>query len=171
MSPSSHTRGGGPPRRFWRTIILAFLTSLLVLFGPQSPVTAASGNTVAFASVRPSPPQTTPNLYNPRAGTQSLNRSYTPAPPGPEKPHAPQSIIRKPPMSTSGTLTAAQYQQSFSYDINGRMATGPQGNYTYCSSCHLDAVISTSNGYSAAYDAAGNKILLWKKPLDTLLVH
>ncbi len=98
MSPSSHLRGG-PPRKPWRTIILAFLIASFILCGPQSPLAMGMGSSPALASIRPTPPQTTPNLFDPRAGTQSLNRVYTPAPPGPEKPHTPQSIIRKPPMS------------------------------------------------------------------------
>lgn len=59
---------------------------------------------------------------------------------------------------TAGTLTAAQYQQSYSYDILGRMTTGPAGNSTYGDSSHLHAATSTSTGYGASYDAAGNMI-------------
>ncbi len=58
---------------------------------------------------------------------------------------------------TSGTLTGAQYQQSDSYDTDGRLTGGPAGNYTYGSS-QPHAVISTTSGFSAAYDAAGNMI-------------
>ncbi|GCE13576.1 RHS repeat-associated core domain-containing protein [Tengunoibacter tsumagoiensis] len=56
---------------------------------------------------------------------------------------------------TAGSLTGAQYQQSFGYDSNGRLTAGPQGSYTY-GSTPLHGVTSTSSGYSAAYDAAGN---------------
>ncbi len=56
---------------------------------------------------------------------------------------------------TAGTLTSAQYQQSYTYDTNGRL-TSAQSGYTYDDSSHLHAVTSTGNGYSAAYDAAGN---------------
>jgi RHS repeat-associated protein len=59
---------------------------------------------------------------------------------------------------TPGTLTAAQYQQSYAYDLNGRLTTGPLGTYTYGDPNHLHAATSTSSGYSAAYDAAGNMI-------------
>jgi RHS repeat-associated protein len=59
---------------------------------------------------------------------------------------------------TPGTLTAAQYQQSYTYNIDGGMTSGPASSYTYGNSSHLHAVTSTSSGYSAAYDAAGNMI-------------
>ena len=59
---------------------------------------------------------------------------------------------------TAGTLTAAQYQQSDSYNVDGGLTTGPAGSYTYGDSNHPHAVTTTSNGYSAAYDAAGNLI-------------
>jgi RHS repeat-associated protein len=57
---------------------------------------------------------------------------------------------------TPGTLTAAQYQQSDNYNVDGGLTSGPSGSYTYGDSTHPHAVTSTSNGYSAAYDAAGN---------------
>jgi RHS repeat-associated protein len=57
---------------------------------------------------------------------------------------------------TAGTLTSAQYQQSDSYDVDGRLTSGPGGSYTYGDNSHPHAVTSTSKGYSAAYDAAGN---------------
>jgi RHS repeat-associated protein len=55
-----------------------------------------------------------------------------------------------------GTLTAAQYQQSYTYNVDGGLTSGPNGSYTYGNSSQPHAVTSTSNGYSAAYDAAGN---------------
>jgi RHS repeat-associated protein len=58
----------------------------------------------------------------------------------------------------AGTLTAAQYQQGYSYDAEGRLTTGPAGSYTYGESAHPHAVTSTSSGFSASYDAAGNMI-------------
>ncbi len=59
---------------------------------------------------------------------------------------------------TAGTLTGAQYQQSESYNVDGGLVSGPAGNYNYGDSSHPHAVTSTSNGYSATYDAAGNLI-------------
>jgi YD repeat-containing protein len=59
---------------------------------------------------------------------------------------------------TAGTLTGAQYQQSDSYNVDGGLTVGPKGNYTYGDSSHPHAVTSTSSGYSASYDAAGNMI-------------
>ncbi len=61
---------------------------------------------------------------------------------------------------SAGTLTAAQYQQSDSYNIDGGLTSGPAGSYTYGDSSHPHAVTATSSGYSAAYDAAGNMICL-----------
>jgi RHS repeat-associated protein len=56
----------------------------------------------------------------------------------------------------SGTLTAANYQQSYSYNVDGGLTSGPDGNDTYGSSSQPHAVTSTSDSYSAAYDAAGD---------------
>jgi RHS repeat-associated protein len=56
---------------------------------------------------------------------------------------------------TSGSLTAATYQQSYSFDTSNRLLTGPMGTYTY-GGAQLHAVTSTSNGYGAQYDAAGD---------------
>jgi hypothetical protein len=58
----------------------------------------------------------------------------------------------------AGTIVAAQYQQTDAYDVNGRLTTGPAGTYTYGNSSHPHALMSTSSGYSADYDAAGNMI-------------
>jgi RHS repeat-associated protein len=55
-----------------------------------------------------------------------------------------------------GTLTAAQYTQSFAYDTLGRLTSGPLGSYTYGSSQHVHAATSIGSGYTATYDAAGN---------------
>src|ERR1051326_6020218 len=57
---------------------------------------------------------------------------------------------------SAGTLTAAQYTQSFTYDVMGRLATGPLGSYTYGSSAHVHAATSIGTQYTASYDAAGN---------------
>ncbi|HSR26325.1 MAG TPA: hypothetical protein VLW53_22405, partial [Candidatus Eisenbacteria bacterium] len=57
---------------------------------------------------------------------------------------------------TAGTLTAAQYTQSFTSDVLGRLNTGPLGGYTYGSSAHVHAVTAIGTGWTAAYDAAGN---------------
>ncbi|HLG78379.1 MAG TPA: RHS repeat-associated core domain-containing protein, partial [Ktedonobacteraceae bacterium] len=59
---------------------------------------------------------------------------------------------------TPGTLTAAQYQQSNSYNVENGLTSGPAGSYTYGDTNHPHAVTATSSGYSAAYDAAGNMI-------------
>ena len=50
---------------------------------------------------------------------------------------------------TAGTLTAAQYQQTDTYNVDGGLTTGPKGSYTYGDSTHPHAVTSTSNNYSA----------------------
>jgi RHS repeat-associated protein len=57
-----------------------------------------------------------------------------------------------------GTLTAAGYQQSESYNGEGQLTSGPSGSYTYGDRNHPHAVTSTSTGFSASYDAAGNPI-------------
>src|SRR5262249_15329758 len=56
----------------------------------------------------------------------------------------------------AGTLTAAQYTQSFTYDTMGRLATGPLGSYTYGSAAHVHAATAVGSGYTASYDAAGD---------------
>jgi RHS repeat-associated protein len=58
----------------------------------------------------------------------------------------------------AGSLTAAQYTQSFTYDVLGRLVTGPQGSYAYGSSAHVHAATAIGVGWTAAYDAAGNMI-------------
>ena len=59
---------------------------------------------------------------------------------------------------TPGSLSAAQYTQSFTYDTLNRLTSGPLGSYTYGDSAHLDAATSIGSGYTASYDAAGNMI-------------
>lgn len=56
----------------------------------------------------------------------------------------------------AGTLTAAAYTHSFSYDNLGRLTSGPQGSYTYGDPAHLHAATGVGSTYTAAYDAAGN---------------
>ncbi len=56
----------------------------------------------------------------------------------------------------AGTLTAARYQQAFSYDTLSRLTSGTLGSYTYGDSAHLHAATSIGAGYTASYDAAGN---------------
>ena len=57
---------------------------------------------------------------------------------------------------TPGTLTAAQYQQSYNYNVDNGFSSGSGGSYTYGNSSHPHAVTSTSGGYRAAYDVEGN---------------
>ena len=61
---------------------------------------------------------------------------------------------------TPGSLSAASYAQSYTYDTLDRLQSGPLGSYSYGDSAHLHAVTSIANGgttaYSAAYDAGGN---------------
>jgi hypothetical protein len=60
---------------------------------------------------------------------------------------------------TPGTLTSAQYQQSYAFDILDRLTTGPKGaSYTYGDTAHLNAVTSAPS-YSASYDTAGSMTL------------
>ncbi|HEY4027422.1 MAG TPA: RHS repeat-associated core domain-containing protein [Candidatus Dormibacteraeota bacterium] len=56
----------------------------------------------------------------------------------------------------AGTLTAAQYSQSFTYDTMGRLASGPPGSYTYGSGAHVHAATAAGASYTAGYDAAGD---------------
>jgi RHS repeat-associated protein len=58
--------------------------------------------------------------------------------------------------NTAGTLTAALYTQTFSYDVLGRLTSGPLGAYTYGSSAHVHAASAIGTAWTAAYDAAGN---------------
>jgi RHS repeat-associated protein len=56
---------------------------------------------------------------------------------------------------TAGSLTAAQYQQSFGYDNLGRLTTGPLGAYSY-GVAPLHGATAMGGTYTAAYDAAGD---------------
>jgi YD repeat-containing protein len=58
--------------------------------------------------------------------------------------------------NTAGTLSAAQYTQSFAYDVMGRLTSGPLGSYTYGPSAHVHAATSIGTGWTAEYDASGN---------------
>lgn len=57
---------------------------------------------------------------------------------------------------SAGTLTSAQYTNSFTYDNLGRLTSGPAGSYTYGDSAHLHAATAIGSTYTAKYDAAGN---------------
>jgi YD repeat-containing protein len=57
---------------------------------------------------------------------------------------------------TPGTLTTAQYAQSFAYDTLGRLTSGPVGSYTYGNAAHLHAATAIGTTWTAAYDVAGN---------------
>src|SRR6266545_3587614 len=57
---------------------------------------------------------------------------------------------------TAGTLTAAQYTQTLSYDTMGRLTSGPLGAYTYGNTAHTHAATSIGTAYTAAYDTAGD---------------
>jgi len=57
---------------------------------------------------------------------------------------------------TPGSLTSAEYTQSFAYDTLGRLTSGPLGTYSYGDSHHIHAATSIGSTYTASYDAAGN---------------
>ncbi|HEX6800132.1 MAG TPA: hypothetical protein VF116_20640, partial [Ktedonobacterales bacterium] len=62
-------------------------------------------------------------------------------------------------VNNGGSLTAqgAKYTATYSYDTLDRLLSGPAGSsYSYGDSAHLHAATSTSGGYSATYDAAGD---------------
>ncbi|HEV2238271.1 MAG TPA: RHS repeat-associated core domain-containing protein, partial [Ktedonobacterales bacterium] len=58
--------------------------------------------------------------------------------------------------NTAGSLTAASYTQSFSYDNLGRLTSGPLGTYSYGDSAHLHGATSISGQWTGSYDASGN---------------
>ncbi|HEU5229136.1 MAG TPA: hypothetical protein VFU49_15070, partial [Ktedonobacteraceae bacterium] len=97
--------------RRWRRVYVTILACLLLLCSPSSPLVLGNGSAYA-AGIRLSPPKATPNLYNPRVGTQSLNHPYAPAPPGPEKPHAPQPISHQPALSMQAATVDLQVGQA-----------------------------------------------------------
>jgi RHS repeat-associated protein len=57
---------------------------------------------------------------------------------------------------TPGSLTAAQYSQSYSFDTLDRLTSASPSTYNYGDSHHLHAVTSIGSSYTASYDAAGN---------------
>jgi YD repeat-containing protein len=57
---------------------------------------------------------------------------------------------------TAGSLTAAQYTNSFGYDTLGRLTSGPGGAYTYGDSAHKHAATAVGTNWTAQYDASGD---------------
>lgn len=59
---------------------------------------------------------------------------------------------------TAGSLSSANYTQTFAYDTLDRLTSGPLGSYTYGDSAHLHGVTSIGSGptYTATYDAVGD---------------
>src|SRR5579884_3474883 len=57
---------------------------------------------------------------------------------------------------SSGTLSQAEYQQSFGYDAMGRLSSGPGGSYSYGDPAHVHAATAIGSSWSGSYDAAGN---------------
>ncbi len=57
---------------------------------------------------------------------------------------------------SAGTLSAANYTESFTYDQNNRLTTGPLGSYTYGNVVPGDAVTAIGPSYTAAYNTAGD---------------
>jgi RHS repeat-associated protein len=55
-----------------------------------------------------------------------------------------------------GTLSAASYTQSFTYDPLGRLTSGPLGRYTYGDSAHRHGAATIGGQQSGSYDAYGN---------------
>ncbi len=58
--------------------------------------------------------------------------------------------------NAAGSLTAAQYTQSFASDTLGRLTSGPLGSATYGDSAHKHAATAIGATWTAAYDAAGD---------------
>jgi RHS repeat-associated protein len=61
-------------------------------------------------------------------------------------------------IGTSGTLTSAQYSQTFTYDVLDRLTSGPAGSYTYGDAAHKHAAtqVGSASNYTAQYDASSN---------------
>ncbi len=57
---------------------------------------------------------------------------------------------------TPGTIIPAFYTHAFTYDTLGRLASGPQGAYTYGDPAHLHGATAIGTDWTARYDAAGN---------------
>jgi len=57
---------------------------------------------------------------------------------------------------TWGSLTSANYTQTFTYDNMDRLTSGPAGSYG--DSAHPDAATSIGAAYTAAYDAVGDMV-------------
>jgi hypothetical protein len=57
---------------------------------------------------------------------------------------------------SGGTLSAAQYTQSFTYDVMGRQTSGPQGTYAYGDPAHVHGATGAGTSYTSSYDAAGD---------------
>ncbi len=59
---------------------------------------------------------------------------------------------------TAGSLSSANYTQTYSYDTLDRLTSGPLGSYNYGDSAHLHGVTTIGSGptYTATYDAVGN---------------
>ena len=59
---------------------------------------------------------------------------------------------------TTGSLATGnvRYTQSYTYDNDNRLRTGPMGTYYYSDAAHVHAVTAGSVGYGAIYDAAGD---------------
>jgi RHS repeat-associated protein len=57
---------------------------------------------------------------------------------------------------TPGSLSAANYTQTFGYDTLNRLTSGPMGSYTYGDSAHLHATTSVGTAWTAKYDALGD---------------
>jgi RHS repeat-associated protein len=57
---------------------------------------------------------------------------------------------------SAGTLSAANYNQSFAYDFMGRLTNGPLGAYSYGGQIQPHGAYAIGTSYTAGYDGAGN---------------
>ncbi|HLQ15029.1 MAG TPA: fibronectin type III domain-containing protein [Candidatus Eisenbacteria bacterium] len=57
---------------------------------------------------------------------------------------------------SAGTLSGANYNQSFAYDNLGRLTNGPLGAYSYAGAIQPHGASKIGTSYTAAYDGAGN---------------